>query len=110
MASSASTSSGDGERPSAGAGAPRDTAAGAGAAPPQQGHAAEWAAAASMQAYYASGGQPYAWHAAQQHMMVAAAGAPYGAPVPFPVSFHPALLQNATFARHISLGGVKIRC
>ncbi|CAN6280866.1 unnamed protein product [Urochloa humidicola] len=90
MASSTSTSSGDGERPSGVAGAPRDTAAGAGAAtaaPSQQGHAAEWAAA-SMQAYYAGGGQPYAWHAAQQHMMAAAA--PYGAPVPFPVSFHPA--------------------
>ncbi|CAL4927969.1 unnamed protein product [Urochloa decumbens] len=80
MASSASTSSGDDERPSGGV-APRDTAAGTGAA-------------ASMQAYYAAGGQPYAWHAAQQHMMAAAAaagaGAPYGAPVPFPVSFHPA--------------------
>jgi hypothetical protein len=25
----------------------------------------EWAA--SMQAYYAAGGQPYAWHAAQVH-------------------------------------------
>lgn len=59
MASSASTSSGD-ERPS---GAPGDPSAGAGtAAAPPQVHA-EWAA--SMQAYYAAGGQPYAWHAAQ---------------------------------------------
>ncbi|PUZ36450.1 hypothetical protein GQ55_9G038800 [Panicum hallii var. hallii] len=52
MASSASTTSGDEEGPSAPS---------AGAAPPQA-HA-EWAA--SMQAYYAAGGQPYAWHAAQ---------------------------------------------
>ncbi|CAN6286435.1 unnamed protein product [Urochloa humidicola] len=93
MASSASTSSGgDGERPSGVA--PRDTAA------PARGHAAEWAAA-SMQAYYAAGGQPYAWHAAQQHM-IAAAGAPYGASVPFPVSFHPAYYAHATMATGVT--------
>jgi len=56
MASSASTTSGDDEGPSA---PPRDPSDGV--APPQA-HA-EWAA--SMQAYYAAGGQPYAWHAAQ---------------------------------------------
>nr|XP_034573282.1 DNA-binding protein EMBP-1-like isoform X1 [Setaria viridis] len=97
MVSSASTSSGD-ERPS---GAPGDPSAGAGTTAPLQGHA-EWAA--SMQAYYAAGGQPYAWHAAQQHMMAAAAAAaagaapPYGAPVPFPVSFHPAYYAHAAMA------------
>ncbi|OEL16911.1 hypothetical protein BAE44_0022072 [Dichanthelium oligosanthes] len=95
MASSASTTSGE-ERPS---GAPRDTSAvpGAAAAPPQA-HA-EWAA--SMQAYYATGGQPYAWHAAaQQHMIAAAAaaGAPYGTPVPFPMSFHPAYYAHPALA------------
>ncbi|VAH46373.1 unnamed protein product [Triticum turgidum subsp. durum] len=48
---------------------------------------AEWAA--SMQAFYASGGHPYAaWPA--QHLMAAAAasGTSYGAPVPFPM-YHP---------------------
>uniref|UniRef100_K4AKE4 BZIP domain-containing protein n=1 Tax=Setaria italica TaxID=4555 RepID=K4AKE4_SETIT len=101
MVSSASKSSGD-ERPS---GAPGDPSPGAGTTAPLQGHA-EWAA--SMQAYYAAGGQPYAWHAAQgradQHMMAAAAAAaagaapPYGAPVPFPVSFHPAYYAHAAMA------------
>nr|UMM45313.1 bZIP29 [Zea mays] len=57
MASSASTTSGGDERPRA----PHADAC-AGTAPPQA-HV-EWAA--SMQAYYAAGGQPYAWHAAQQ--------------------------------------------
>ncbi|KAJ1293066.1 hypothetical protein BS78_01G039600 [Paspalum vaginatum] len=95
MASSTSTTSGD-ERAS---GVPRAPAAGAAGAAsgPTQAHA-EWAA--SMQAYYAAGGQPYAWHAAQQHMMAAAAaaGAPFGTPVPFPVSFHPAY-----YATHASM-------
>ncbi|KAK1681347.1 hypothetical protein QYE76_042195 [Lolium multiflorum] len=48
---------------------------------------AEWAS--SVQAFYASGGHPYAaWPA--QHLMAAAAasGAPYGTPVPFPM-YHP---------------------
>ncbi|WVZ60975.1 hypothetical protein U9M48_010920 [Paspalum notatum var. saurae] len=93
MASSTSTTSGD-DRAS---GAPRAPPAGA-ATGPTQAHA-EWAA--SMQAYYAAGGQPsYAWHAAQQHMMAAAAaaGAPFGTPVPFPVSFHPAY-----YATHASM-------
>ncbi|XP_062187097.1 DNA-binding protein EMBP-1-like isoform X2 [Phragmites australis] len=46
---------------------------------------AEWAA--SLQAYYAAAGHPYAWPA--QHLMAAAAaGATYAAPVPFPV-YHP---------------------
>lgn len=48
---------------------------------------AEWAA--SVQAFYASGGHPYAaWPA--QHLMAAAtaSGAPYGTPVPFPM-YHP---------------------
>ncbi|ONM10636.1 DNA-binding protein EMBP-1 isoform X2 [Zea mays] len=94
MASSASTTSGGDERPRA----PHADAC-AGTAPPQA-HV-EWAA--SMQAYYAAGGQPYAWHAAQQHLMAAAAaaaaaGAPCGTPVPFPVSFHPAY-----YATHASM-------
>ncbi|KAL6894309.1 hypothetical protein ACP4OV_008407 [Aristida adscensionis] len=93
MASSASTTSGE-DRPG---GAPRDPSAGAGAAPPQA-HA-EWAA--SLQAYYAAGGHPYAWPAAaQQHMIAAAAGAgapPYGAPVPFPM-YHPAYYAHASMA------------
>ncbi|PVH31028.1 hypothetical protein PAHAL_9G040300 [Panicum hallii] len=84
MASSASTTSGDEEGPSAPS---------AGAAPPQA-HA-EWAA--SMQAYYAAGGQPYAWHAAQQHMMAAAAGAPYGTPM----TFHPAYYAHAAMAASV---------
>ncbi|XP_062212788.1 DNA-binding protein EMBP-1-like isoform X2 [Phragmites australis] len=85
MASSTSAS-GD-ERP--GGSAPRDPSAGAGA--PPQAHA-EWAA--SLQAYYGAGGHPYAWPAAQ-HMM--AAGAPYGAAVPFPV-YHPAFYAHASMA------------
>nr|CAB3492770.1 unnamed protein product [Digitaria exilis] len=92
MPSSASTASGD-ERAS---GAPRDPSAGTGAAPPPQAHA-EWAA--SMQAFY--GGQPYAWHAAQQHIIAAAAAgasAPFGTPMPFPVSFHPAYYAHAAMA------------
>ncbi|PUZ36451.1 hypothetical protein GQ55_9G038800 [Panicum hallii var. hallii] len=88
MASSASTTSGDEEGPSAPS---------AGAAPPQA-HA-EWAA--SMQAYYAAGGQPYAWHAAQQHMMAAAAGAPYGTPMTFHVPFHPAYYAHAAMAASV---------
>nr|CAB3497748.1 unnamed protein product [Digitaria exilis] len=91
MPSSASTASGD-ERAS---GAPRDPSAGA--VVPPQAHA-EWAA--SMQAFY--GGQPYAWHAAQQHIMAAAAAAgasaPFGTPMPFPVSFHPAYYAHAAMA------------
>ncbi|KAL6638102.1 hypothetical protein ACP70R_025674 [Stipagrostis hirtigluma subsp. patula] len=87
MASSTSTTSGE-ERPG---GVPRDPSAGAGA--PPQAHA-DWAA--SLQAYYAAGGHPYAWPAAQQHMM-AAAGAPYGAPVPFPI-YHPAYYAHASMA------------
>ncbi|PUZ36452.1 hypothetical protein GQ55_9G038800 [Panicum hallii var. hallii] len=87
MASSASTTSGDEEGPSAPS---------AGAAPPQA-HA-EWAA--SMQAYYAAGGQPYAWHAAQ-HMMAAAAGAPYGTPMTFHVPFHPAYYAHAAMAASV---------
>ncbi|KAM3385526.1 hypothetical protein ACQJBY_009389 [Aegilops geniculata] len=48
---------------------------------------AEWAA--SMQAFYASGGHPYAAWPAQQLMAAAAAsGTSYGAPVPFPM-YHP---------------------
>lgn len=46
---------------------------------------AEWAA--SLQAYYAAAGHPYA-SPAQHLMAAAAAGAPYGTPVPFPV-YHP---------------------
>jgi len=147
MASSTSTTSGGDERPRA---PHADTSAAAGTAPAApltlpQAHV-EWAA--SMQAYYASGGQPYAWHAAQvraidrptvpslsvlprrararlgggpglrdlnligvlvncgggmqQHLMAAAAaGAPYGTPVPFPVSFHPAY-----YATHASMATV----
>ncbi|XP_066385828.1 DNA-binding protein EMBP-1-like isoform X7 [Miscanthus floridulus] len=101
MASSTSTTSGGDERPRA---PHADTSAAAGTAPAApltlpQAHV-EWAA--SMQAYYAAGGQPYAWHAAQQHLMAAAAaGAPYGTPVPFPVSFHPAY-----YATHASMATV----
>ncbi|KAG2545042.1 hypothetical protein PVAP13_9KG401647 [Panicum virgatum] len=57
-----------------------------------------------MQAYYAAGGQPYAWHAAQQHMLAAAAaaaGAPYGTPMPFHVSFHPAYYAHAAMATSV---------
>ncbi|KAK3145716.1 hypothetical protein QOZ80_3BG0256500 [Eleusine coracana subsp. coracana] len=80
MASSTSTS-GD-ERP---AGVPRDPSSVA--VPGPQTHA-EWVA--SMQAYYA---------AAQQHMVAAAAaaGAPYGAPMPFPM-YHPAYYAHASIA------------
>jgi plant G-box-binding factor len=61
MASSTSTTSGGDERPRA---PHADASAAAGTAPLTlpQAHV-EWAA--SMQAYYAAGGQPYAWHAAQ---------------------------------------------
>ncbi|PWZ52636.1 DNA-binding protein EMBP-1 [Zea mays] len=69
MASSASTTSGGDERPRA----PHADAC-AGTAPPQA-HV-EWAA--SMQAYYAAGGQPYAWHAAQS--------VPYPTPEPVAVA------------------------
>uniref|UniRef100_A0ACD5UYA9 Uncharacterized protein n=1 Tax=Avena sativa TaxID=4498 RepID=A0ACD5UYA9_AVESA len=47
---------------------------------------AEWAA--SVQAFYASGGHPYAAWPAQHLMAAAASGAPYGTPVPFPM-YHP---------------------
>ncbi|XP_062189876.1 DNA-binding protein EMBP-1-like isoform X1 [Phragmites australis] len=67
----------------------------AAAAPPQS-HA-EWAA--SLHAYYAAAGHPYAWPA--QHLMAAAtAGTPYGAPVPFPV-YHPA--AAAAYYAHASM-------
>ncbi|XP_062214239.1 DNA-binding protein EMBP-1-like isoform X2 [Phragmites australis] len=90
MASSTSTASGDEPRgPSSGAGAPLQALA-------------EWAA--SLQAYYAAGGHPYAWPAAQQHMMAAAAaGAPYAAPVPFPM-YHPAV--PAYYAHASMVAGV----
>ncbi|CAN6171384.1 unnamed protein product [Urochloa humidicola] len=65
------------------------------AAPPQT-HA-EWAA--SLQAYYAAAGHPYAWPA--QHLMAAAAaGAPFGTPVPFPV-YHPG--AAAAYYAHASM-------
>nr|CAB3452350.1 unnamed protein product [Digitaria exilis] len=65
------------------------------AAPPQS-HA-EWAA--SLQAYYAAAGHPYAWPA--QHLMAAAAaGAPFGTPVPFPV-YHPG--AAAAYYAHASM-------
>ncbi|KAL6839029.1 hypothetical protein ACP4OV_031083 [Aristida adscensionis] len=72
-------------------------AAAAVAAVPPQTHA-EWAA--SLQAYYAAAGHPYAWPA--QHLMAAAAaaGAPYGAPVPFPV-YHPG--AAAAYYAHASM-------
>ncbi|XP_021317833.1 DNA-binding protein EMBP-1 isoform X2 [Sorghum bicolor] len=93
MASSTSATSGGDECPRA---PTSDASAAAGTAPLTlpQAHV-EWAA--SMQAYYAAGGQPYAWHTAQQHLMAAAAaaaGAPYGTPVPF----HPAY-----YATHASM-------
>uniref|UniRef100_M8BQE9 DNA-binding protein EMBP-1 n=1 Tax=Aegilops tauschii TaxID=37682 RepID=M8BQE9_AEGTA len=46
----------------------------------------EWAA--SMQAFYASGGHPYAAWPAQLMAAAAASGTSYGAPVPFPM-YHP---------------------
>ncbi|KAG0542145.1 hypothetical protein BDA96_02G077900 [Sorghum bicolor] len=71
-------------------------AAAAAAVPPQT-HA-EWAA--SLQAYYAAAGHhPYAWPA--QHLMAAAAaGAPFGTPVPFPV-YHPG--AAAAYYAHASM-------
>ncbi|KAL5197471.1 hypothetical protein ABZP36_000983 [Zizania latifolia] len=58
---------------------------------------AEWAA--SLQAYYAAAGHPYAWPA--QHLMAAAAaGAPYGAPIPFPM-YHPG--AAAAYYAHASM-------
>ncbi|KAG8100317.1 hypothetical protein GUJ93_ZPchr0013g36391 [Zizania palustris] len=58
---------------------------------------AEWAA--SLQAYYAAAGHPYAWPA--QHLMAAAAaGAPYGAPMPFPM-YHPG--AAAAYYAHASM-------
>ncbi|KAG8098673.1 hypothetical protein GUJ93_ZPchr0013g37582 [Zizania palustris] len=59
---------------------------------------AEWAA--SMQAYYAAGGHPYAWPPPPQHLMAVAAAA-YGAPVPFPV-YHPAYYAHASMAAGVS--------
>ncbi|ONM52397.1 EM binding protein 1-like protein [Zea mays] len=65
------------------------------AAPPQT-HA-EWVA--SLQAYYAAAGHPYAWPA--QHLMAAAAaGAHFGTPVPFPV-YHPG--AAAAYYAHASM-------
>lgn len=61
MASSTSTTSGGDERPRAPHAADASAAAGTAPAVPQA-HV-DWAA--SMQAYYAGGGQPYAWHATQ---------------------------------------------
>ncbi|KAG8081186.1 hypothetical protein GUJ93_ZPchr0007g3960 [Zizania palustris] len=58
---------------------------------------AEWAA--SLQAYYAAAGHPYVWPA--QHLMAAAAaGAPYGAPMPFPM-YHPG--AAAAYYAHASM-------
>eukprot|EP00267_Zea_mays_P033686 XP_008668103.1 DNA-binding protein EMBP-1 isoform X1 [Zea mays] len=74
---------------------PEPPAAAVVAAPPQT-HA-EWAA--SLQAYYAAAGHPYAWPA--QHLMAAAAaGAPFGTPVPFPV-YHPG--AAAAYYAHASM-------
>ncbi|KAG8098707.1 hypothetical protein GUJ93_ZPchr0013g34651 [Zizania palustris] len=90
---------------------------------------AEWAA--SMQAYYAAGGHPYAWppppvrnvpafsgippsavlasgfdygcrfHDGTQQHLMAVAAAAYGAPVPFPV-YHPAYYAHASMAAGVS--------
>ncbi|KAL5217510.1 hypothetical protein ABZP36_018194 [Zizania latifolia] len=86
MASSASPSSSKSDDVRRTDGGPRDPAATAAAA---QTHAA-WAA--SMQAYYAAAGHPYAWPPLPQHLMMAAA---YGAPVPFPL-YHPAYYAHAS--------------
>ncbi|KQK20382.1 DNA-binding protein EMBP-1 isoform X2 [Brachypodium distachyon] len=64
---------------------PEPPAAAVATAVPPQTHA-EWAA--SVQAFYAAAGHPYAAWPAQHLMAAAASGAPYGAPVPFPM-YHP---------------------